>query len=108
MQRSISVRQTGSAMASDRPGFAGGGLDLVDDVLDPRAVEHLGAVGLDAGGGVHVALALGQQRHQGPVQGVHALADIGHGLAVAGNQSFTDLDNRLDHLAFRCPRRCPW
>ena len=45
------------------------------------------AVGLDAGGGVHVALALGQNLDQQPIDGVDALADINHRLTVGGRET---------------------
>lgn len=64
--------------------------NLGDHVVDAGLVEDGVAVGFDAGGGVHVALALGQQGDQGAVQGVNALADLGHRLAFGG------IDARID------------
>ena len=68
----------------------GGRQNLGHDVVDAGLIEDGVAVGLDTGGGVHVALALGHQGHQGAVQGVDALANLGHRLAFGG------IDARID------------
>ena len=66
--------------------------NLGDHVVDAGLVEDGFAVGLDAGGGVHVALALGQQGDKGAVKGVDALADFGHRLAFGGIDAGVDSD----------------
>ena len=66
-----------------RQAFGGRGrLDLGDHVFDPGFVADLLAGGLQARGGVHVALPLGQQGHQRTVERVDPGAHLGHPAAA--------------------------
>ena len=86
MQSSTRTRQTVSAMASDRPASWAAAFTLATTSSTRSGVVDLAAVRLEACGGVHVALAHGQQGHQLVVQGVHPGADLGHVLAGFGRQ----------------------
>ena len=60
--------------------------DFGDNVFNPFFVIDGVAAFLDAGSGVHIALANDQKADDFAVQTVHALADIHHGLAFVGER----------------------
>jgi len=66
----------------------GFGFDVVQNLLNAGFVADNAAVWLDAGGGVHVALAAGDEGDQHAVDLIHASTNIAHGFASLGVRRF--------------------
>ncbi len=82
MHSSMRWRYTASIMSGWPPSAAVRSRTAAHDGLDAALVAHLGRIGLDARGLLHVAHARDQQRHQHIVQRIHIAAHIQHVGAV--------------------------